>query len=859
MFNKKKVGLFAGIGFLCATFLLVKPISKFIDMTEDSNAATNTASEVVEGVHIWTTYPNYAVMQEPSSMIGDEIVPPSELSCDSNLNLSVTMGKGEIEGTQIILSPTKDIASYDLKISELTCGDDVIEVDQIDVYNQYYIYAVHEDTLKFRSVPQGWYPDMLVPFDKAKEYGENKVSNGKNQGITVEFHTTAETKAGIYEGTFVLTVDGTDVQIPVRVDVHDIDLTTTHNMGASAASMGPITKETYEMLMNNYRICTQYAYQAASSPEAMVEAVKEYWDNPHFTNYDIPNVSAARFKAYVKALAKASDSLEHNYLTKAICYFQDLDESQDYPKIISTVQSFNAAKEEVKDELYTYFETDELRDAVFSAIDNIMLYITPNTWVKKHLLSEYQAKENSLTFVAGGRELSTDAQYNEAVANSFRSPWIYANFGFPAMNSSLTQYRYSMRYMSWLIAKQDLGGWLYWDMDLTAELVSGEKSIESYTARDYYHDGYSYSSTEEDVNYIAFGDGQQIYPAKKYGEPDKWYPSTRITSFRDGVEDNEALYQLEQIYNELCTKYSVTGIDFDDMVAWIYDKGLEDGIDCYTDDGGTVCQMRDIVFKLYDLAKSDKAFLLTGINLTNSTQATVTFYTNASNVKCNDEVVISNNGKYIYTWDVNDNKKITIQLDDVFFQATAFEHGTLIEALDNVETNLRGLISNVGDFFSGKNGDDNAASVTFVQDTKTVKISINKTTTDPARALPSFSIKPSIFGVTDLFDTYYIRMTMRLKVKSAIDGKIPMKVMLIQDDGTENMFPENIFEWDQTTADEDGWMEQTITLKISREPLENVSELQFQFQDYHLNWYHMGADVEIADLYYTKYADLRGE
>lgn len=259
-----------------------------------------SSTECFEDVHVWTAHGNYAVMQNPADMEGEEIQKPIELSGDTSIHISVMMGKGETEGTQIIISPEIDVESYDIQTTSLACGEHQISKENVKVYNQYYINAEHPDEQKFRAVPTGWCPDMLVPFDKAKKYGENHIEAGKNQGITIELTTTSDTYAGVYTGQFVLNVNGKSVNVPVSVEVRDIDLSSTHAVGTTAASMGNVNTVTYEMLMNDYRICCQYAPQATSSPQKMVEMVKKYWDNPHFTNYDIPNVDEMTFKAFVK-------------------------------------------------------------------------------------------------------------------------------------------------------------------------------------------------------------------------------------------------------------------------------------------------------------------------------------------------------------------------------------------------------------------------------------------------------------------------------------------------------------------------------------------------------------------------------
>ena len=849
MAKRKKIVKAVGSLLLCMA-LTASGVISCAGPKEPSDPGTENSEK---SVHVWTTYSNYAVMQEPESMEGAEKVPPTELSSDENLCISVFMGKGETEGAQIILTPEKDVESYDLEVSDIRCGDAVLGKDSIDLYNQGYIHAVHPDSEKYRWVPMGWYPDILVPFDKAKEYGENKVLAGKNQGITINFTTTSETKPGNYTGSFLLIIDGEKTEVPVSVTVRDIDLTVTHGMGGDASAMGDISVETYEMLMNDYRICCQYAPQAASSPTAMVEAVEKYWDNPHFTNYNIPNTDALTFKAFVKELAKASVDLEHNYLTKAVCYLQDLDESQNYSGIIATVGQFNQMKKEVKDELADTFAADtQLREAVFGAIDDLVIYVTTNTTEKKYTADNYQCQENRYSLNTDFRDLGTKASYREYYEESYSALWTYANFGFPKMNASLNQYRYCMRYLGWKIAQRDLAGHLFWDMNMPSKINAGERSLHMYQARDYYRDGLSFYQ-KEDMDYTAYGDGAQIYPAKKYGEPDAYYGSLRIAAFRDGVEDNEALYQLEQVYKTLADEYVAGEKNFDQMLEWVYNKGLSNELACYMDDEETLYEMRKIVFDLYDLAR-DKAvkLLCTGIDFDGGS-ATIEFYTRAGSVVLNGETLTGENGKYMYTWKLNDSPKIELKLGENQFEADVFDFGELKDAAADRQLSE----SNVGQYFSGQSGSGKMAQIGYAGDRNAVTISLEETPADALiKETPFFRVDSGLFGTDDLLDMYYITMKMRMRFRSEepVEGRIPMRVNLYQDDSATDTL--NIFEWDTTEKDEEGWMEQEITLKVDRVFLKNIESLDFIFQDYHLEYYYMGAEIEISDIYYTDYPAL---
>ena len=795
-------------------------------------------------LHVWTTYNDYTVLQDPESMQKNRIVPPTVLSEDEGVCLSVTMGQGETEGAQLILTPEKDVSSFDLQVSPLTNGEH--ELGDIEVFFQHYITVAHPDELKYSTVPMGQYPDMLVPLNKAKEYGENKVKAGKNQGITVNFTTTNKTPAGTYSGNFKLIVDGAERTIPVSVTVREIDLTATSNVKVSAAATGTLPAETYDMLMNDYRIMLQYPTQAAYSPQEMVKAVERNWDNPRFTNYDIPNNDVTMFKAFIKELAKASYDSDHNYLTKAVCYLQSIDESENAQIVVDTVKRYTQAKQEVKGELTSYFSSDELRDAIFQAIDDLVVYTTftaLNTSIK---VSDFQCGETGGTLCGAFEMFGRKGEILDEFKSESTTPvWIYSNRAWPEIGTSMQNYGQSLRSLGWSMAENDLGGYLFWALATTHRINAGQPAdLHSYTSRNYYDDALNFVQKDGSYDFTNVGDGALIYPSKKYGDPDGWYASLRLANFRDGIEDNEALYQLEQRYNELSDRYGAEK-KFDDMLSWVYRKGLSTPVSYYADDGKTVYEMRDAVFDLYEAANSSVGLLLEGIEV-NGDKATARFYADASSVTVNGHTVAGNGKLFTYTWSLSESARIVIAADGVNFSADVFDYGKIemplqTQKIYNTEANR---------MVTGLDGDGDPAKVVFLSDKKVFKISIDETEDqeNPLNA-PVFYLNGELFGTENLFDIYYVSFRMRLKFKSEVHEKVPVTVTLNQSEYIERTLAS--FTIDPADADEDSWITMDVTLKLDYLPLKEAKSIGFAFKSHYNRWYHMGADIQISDLAYT--------
>ena len=179
------------IAVLCSVTTLFTAVS--CKSKDDLGSATGT-------VDLWSKEGHVKVLRDETY---DE-------SYRNPLAVNIGVCKNEYEGTQIILTANgADVKEYDLEICDLKTADgETLSKENIAVYNEKYIevYAVdYENTFGL-----GWYPDALLPFETAVEYGENRVDAGKNQGIYIETYAPQDAKAGVYKGDFKLTVDGVE-------------------------------------------------------------------------------------------------------------------------------------------------------------------------------------------------------------------------------------------------------------------------------------------------------------------------------------------------------------------------------------------------------------------------------------------------------------------------------------------------------------------------------------------------------------------------------------------------------------------------------------------------------------------------
>ena len=806
-------------------------------------------SSANDQVKLWTTYDTYPVLQDEKDMHVAKVMPPKVLSEGDNLQLNVNMGLGETEAAQLIMTPTKAVKSFNLTVSDLKNGEHTIPETAISVFKQCYVNVYPERTdSNYQSALIGWYPDFLLPLDVAIAYKENNIQAGKNQGITIDVSTTSETVPGVYTGVFVLDIDGQKRNVPISVTVHDVDLTQTH-MGSTAASSLVLPEKTYEMLMNDYRVMCQYTPRGTYSPETMAESLEKYWDNPKFVNYEIPNGSVAEFEAYLWYLARVS-TLERNYLSKAICYMQALDEINDGKKAIEGVRPFREAKQRVINQLGSMHTDQVLIENIKQAICDLTLYIPINNWDRRPKAQDFDPKNSDITFcLSSGVYLTGEEMFEEYTSQSKNSAWIYPNSGYPNLGTAMPCLGQGMRLLGMTCAQGDIEGVLFWDIDANkTEVTSNRGSIEVYKSRDYYTDSNGWST--------SFGNGYLIFPSRKYGDHSGAYPSMRLKSFRDGVEDFELIYQLNELLQDgVYENYGLPAdMNTDSLLKWVYDKVLSTKARYYPDDGTALYQVREILFSLYELANSPVKFVNAGVTFKGE-KATISFYTEADGVKINGEGLVGVEGKYTYTWDMNvlsENISIEMTKDsEVYtFQANVFGYGTVKNAISTSSISAENIASFVESSPEGGKGYIPAGTFGYENNTINIGIPTSKggTGLQVVGYAPEFALSSKLFSVDNLFDIYCVEMTIKVKTREEINGTLPLTISLTTDK-TNLMLTSVVF--DEKDINADGWYERHIRFNIDRLNMKNATKLSFIFQSYHTEYFNMGADIQISDVYYT--------
>lgn len=655
---------------------------------------TPPTSSVEENVpyKVWTTY-NTAKVLRDVELTADCV------KMEKGIHVKMSKGEGEM-GSLYITTGTDGIDKFDLIPQPLTNEDgDEFSIEQMEVMAQRYI----EISLKSRGnyleeFPLGSYaPDAIVGMDLYKKAKENKIAPNSNQGITVDFKTSADTPAGVYTGTFQLVLDEEIIDIPVSVTVWDYtipeDPTTASCMliyenQIVQGEMTSVKEEVDDWYRVYYEQALEYKMngymvpESTKSPEKFVENVLRYYDHPNFNTYGLPHQTflpvnpvysngygesagffvkedgtrdedkVARYYGcmdywfdclYLLGLEAAKTG--KNYFEE--CYIYPIDEPNDQEALkiaIEWMKDLKTMKNAVADKLVSMGK--------FSADDPIVESIRDVDIVCTALGDEPALAEFDICYVPQLHELedySIQTNIEEHANVNGNRLWYYTQIdpAAPAPTSHIDDFLVSGRIMKWVQKYYNVEGWLYW-------MYNACMKIEGWGSDYAAIDPYENVSRGMGSEIGALGDGFFVYPASKYGA-DAPIKSLRLLAHRDGVEDMEALNYLDSLYREYETYYGLPEgtLNVNNVFKGVYDK-----IFCRS-----TAFSEDVIFD--ECREALKDAILRGTKEDNKfiydiqyvgKQATYTFYTSPDyQVKVGGKVlegVVCGNG-YKYTYELD--------------------------------------------------------------------------------------------------------------------------------------------------------------------------------------------------------------
>ena len=551
----KQISVSAVSAALCLAFVACGPT----DPTDVTQGGGSQSGETQ--VEFWSTYATEKVMQDVE-YTGTKFEP----------KLEVYAARGEYESGQIIMTAGTDVHSYDVQITDLKTSDGkVFPKENIILYNQKYIEV--NQNYENNGAPLGMYPDAILPFEAAKNFGENKIEAGENQGLYFTFNvpeSEEKVSVGTYTGTFTVTYDGKTQNIPVSLTVEDLTVPnevhakniflSQWNYQSGELNGSQEMLDAYTDKLIEYRLAPQYVVNDSMHTdediEYYTEKAYEYMQNERLSNISIPygtyyapngelSIDKNIFERYLLSFAKKSFETGYNMFDKSNVYFNIIDEPDSQGLLERTKQVFADYKETINKVADDLQEDDSFRAEnkaeVIEGIRNL-----PEV-IPCYYSDEYAPYVDTL--VPGVQDLLV--QYDKYKAHQ-EELWWYTCIGprAPQPTYHTEDTLVSAREMSWMQAEYDVVGNLYWAVNRYA---MGANNAE---LEDYYADACRYP--------LVNGDGYLFYPGGQY-ELDEPVGSLRLEAIRDGLEEYEIALQCEAKYDELAEQL---GIELDWKAAF---------------------------------------------------------------------------------------------------------------------------------------------------------------------------------------------------------------------------------------------------------------------------------------------------
>ena len=535
------------------------------------------ASPVQKDVTLWYGYNTENFMQ-------DYEYPEEMKSRDSTLRMYGI--RGDVESVQLMITSSKDIKSFNVKVNDLVNADGKkIGKSNIEVYAQWYVNVEGSYNTK---AGNGMYPDALVPIMSLVRARENYITAGNNQGLWFEVRIPETAKPGVYTGTATLTLGREIYDIPIEVTVYDavmpeevhthscyrIEYNYMHHVEGTKS--GELAQAYYDFLVERRCMPMLPSPSISEDYDAFVDwLVTNCAENPKVSTYGLPYtettdangkpiVSRERLMELFTKMAMKNVELRQtgnesiDLFKKAMFYMGNLVDAPTGEKIeqvkacdlVLTECKYAVAEEYLKDYPDLYQSLLEVRNLVTTVYnENLVGSDTEGgvqTWGST--LTSWDNAEQRQNYY--DRQNSTDRKGGE------EAWWYGCSTPYPPFPTyHIDDELIGSRILSWMQFDYGSDGTLYWSVN------------NSFSQYNFWENAVAVSG--------AMGDGSLIYPAGKFrlSEP---VSTLRLESIREGQEDYEYLWMIEQAILQYNAENG-TNHDPEALMAPLY-EGLYEGM-----------------------------------------------------------------------------------------------------------------------------------------------------------------------------------------------------------------------------------------------------------------------------------------
>ena len=568
----------------------------------------NIAAGQDDTVKLWYAYNTENLMKD---------VEYPELMAERDSTVRMYCVRNDVETSQLMITPTVDIASFDFVMGDLKNENgDILSAENFKLYAAWYVEVMES---YIQDIYSGYYPDALVPLENYKMRNENFIHAGQNQSLWFEASIPEDQASGIYTGIGELDLDGIKYEVPVEVTVYDAALPNANNMPTLfgvwydyiAQGEGTYSAELanayYDFLLSK-RISPMKAdptkWVLGTEYDAFIDWLVDFAaENPMVPSYSLPyamenyelglTVNAEGVNKLLTQMAERNIELRESgnedidLFKKAIFYLggvidepsgSGIQRVRDCDKIITDAKLM-VADTYFKDKYPDLYESCiNLRHLVTTAYTQDLIGTDEvggvQTWCGQAHTWHTEAQREQLQI----RCESTDRTGGENTwwytCEQPRKPFVNFHMDDDVLNG---------RTICWMMFEYDVEGMIYW-------------AINWYNSDDVW---------TTPVNYLnAVGDGMMCYPGSKYGIFGP-ISTMRLENLREGEEDYECLLMIE---NAILAYNDNNGTDYDpkELMTWIY-EGLYDGVIPERDNAEGFCEQRKAMLEVLAQFTTDPA------------------------------------------------------------------------------------------------------------------------------------------------------------------------------------------------------------------------------------------------------------
>lgn len=534
---------------------------------------------------------------------------------------------------QIVIQANEAIKNYAVSISCLQNEKgETLDEQFIEIYNCKYT-LVKTNVERFYGFGEGYYPNAILPMEKAVEYGENNVGEGHNQSIYFSFYIPENMAPGIYRGDFLLVIDGEEIAIPVKVNVRNVAIPKESHLRSLFLIEwdwhGPSKVRDFAKYQRYIRLLTKYRLNVstlipyphnqelgnlygakADTLEKLyafhADLAYEYCLNPLHTTFSVPyknwikkreiegGIKGAQseylmglecdvFENFLSALIKKSLETKFDIIKRAVLYFGRFIDEPQGQGTMDRLEQTNKDYHEVLDRL-----SQDLLDKIdkytseYSVDKAFIAEVAHSVKYMPHIITTHYHDEEYDAFIDTYCPLFWFLQEEDSFDKYAhkQEKWWYGCNGptSPCPTYHLDDHLLSPRILSWLQYKYGYIGNLYWAINCYNYQNPGQHP---------YYDFYNEIQWSGHVNL----DGLLSYPGEIYGM-DENVATLRMEEIRAGMEDYEFLYALGNAYEK-------RGVSFKETFAY-YLNFMSRGIKI-VGENEIFAKVRTLFLDLYEL------------------------------------------------------------------------------------------------------------------------------------------------------------------------------------------------------------------------------------------------------------------